>query len=113
MRVPPHSCASHYTWPYPYAADGRVPAPSESGLIDPFPALSFLAATTRTVRLGTGVCLVPQHNPVYTAKEVASLDYLSGGRFDFGAGVGWLAEEFRHCMCRSRSAARGVAIISS
>jgi probable F420-dependent oxidoreductase len=47
------------------------------------------------VRLGTGICLVPQRNPVYTAKEVASLDYLSNGRFDFGVGVGWLEEEFK------------------
>ena len=50
--------------------------------------------TTR-IRLGTGICLVPQRNPVYTAKEVATVDWLSGGRLDFGVGVGWLAEEFR------------------
>lgn len=83
-----------YASSYPYAGDGRIHAPSESGLIEPFSALSFLAATTRAIRLGTGICLVPQRNPVYTAKEVSSLDYLSGGRFDFGVGVGWLAEEF-------------------
>jgi probable F420-dependent oxidoreductase len=57
--------------------------------------LAFLAAHTARVRLGTGICLVPQRNPVYTAKEVATVDWLSGGRFDFGVGVGWLAEEFR------------------
>ena len=50
---------------------------------------------TRTVRLGTGICLVPQRNPVYTAKEVATVDWLSKGRFDFGVGIGWLAEEFQ------------------
>ena len=61
----------------------------------PFSALSFLAAVTRTIRLGTGICLVPQRNPVYTAKEVAAVDWLSNGRFDFGVGVGWLAEEFQ------------------
>jgi probable F420-dependent oxidoreductase len=82
--------ASHY----PYSPTGKIPAPSGSGIIDPFVALSFLAATTRKIRLGTGICLVPQRNPVYTAKEVASLDYLSNGRVDFGVGVGWLKEEF-------------------
>lgn len=79
---------------YPYAADGRIPVSGEAGLVDPFPLLSFLAAATRTIRLGTAVCLVPQRNPVYTAKEVAAVDWLSGGRFDFGVGIGWLAEEF-------------------
>lgn len=84
-----------YASQYPYSADGRIPAPGESGPIDPFVALSFLAAATRSVRLGTGICLVPQRNPVYTAKEVAGVDWLSGGRFDFGVGIGWLAEEFQ------------------
>src|SRR5262249_5152894 len=72
-----------------------IPASGESGFLDPFDALSFLAAHTTRIRLGTGICLVPQRNPVYTAKEVATVDWLSGGRFDFGVGVGWLAEEFR------------------
>jgi len=84
-----------YASRYPYAADGRIPASGESGFLDPFDALSFLAAHTTRIRLGTGICLVPQRNPVYTAKEVATVDWLSGGRFDFGVGVGWLAEEFR------------------
>ncbi len=52
------------------------------------------AGATSRIRLGTGICLVPQRNPVYTAKEVATVDYLSGGRVDFGVGIGWLAEEF-------------------
>jgi probable F420-dependent oxidoreductase len=80
---------------YPYAADGRIPAPPESGMLEPFTSLSFLAGVTRNVRLGTGICLVPQRNPVYTAKEAATVDWVSGGRLDFGIGVGWLAEEFR------------------
>jgi probable F420-dependent oxidoreductase len=80
---------------YPYASDGRIPVTGEAGIIDPFPVLSFLAAATRNIRLGTGICLVPQRNPVYTAKEVAAVDWLSNGRFDFGVGIGWLAEEFR------------------
>jgi len=82
--------ASHY----PYAADGRIPAPSGSGLLEPLVTLSYLAARTRTVRLGTAMLLLPQRNPVYTAKEVSSLDWLSGGRVDLGIGVGWLKEEF-------------------
>jgi probable F420-dependent oxidoreductase len=64
------------------------------GLLDPFAALSWVAAHTQRIRLGTGICLVPQRNPVYTAKSVADLDYLSGGRVDFGVGIGWLREEF-------------------
>jgi probable F420-dependent oxidoreductase len=83
-----------YASSYPYSADGRLPAGGDMGLLDPFVTLSFLAAHTETVRLGTAMCLVPQRNPVYTAKEVASLDWLSGGRVDLGVGVGWLREEF-------------------
>ncbi len=80
---------------YPYSDDGRFPLdPSAGGLGDPFTVLSFLAGVTKTVRLGTGICLVPQRNPVYTAKMVAGLDVLSNGRVDFGVGIGWLKEEF-------------------
>ena len=84
-----------YASAYPYAEDGRVPAAPDMGPLDPFPTLAFLAASTRTIRLGTGVCLVPQRNPLYTAKEVTAVDWLSNGRVDFGVGVGWLAEEFQ------------------
>ena len=80
---------------YPYAADGRIPVSGEAGFLDPLGAICFLAGKTSRIRLGTGICLVPQRNPVYTAKEVATADCLSGGRVDFGVGVGWLAEEFR------------------
>lgn len=83
-----------YASRYPYAADGRIPVGGETGLLDPFVTLAFMAAHTSTVRLGTAMCLLPQRNPVYTAKEVATLDWLSGGRVDFGVGVGWLREEF-------------------
>lgn len=78
---------------YPYTEEGKIRG-DPKGLIDPFMALTFLAARTQRVRLGTGICLVPQRNPVYCAKQVADLDYLSGGRFDFGIGIGWLREEF-------------------
>jgi probable F420-dependent oxidoreductase len=84
-----------YASRYPYSPDGRIPAGGESGILEPFTALASLAAVTERIRLGTGICLVPQRNPVYTAKEVAAVDWLSGGRLDFGVGVGWLAEEFR------------------
>jgi probable F420-dependent oxidoreductase len=83
-----------YSSSYPYAADGRLPAGGGTGLLDPFVTLAFLAAHTSTVRLGTAMALLPQRNPVYTAKEVATLDWLSGGRVDLGVGVGWLREEF-------------------
>jgi probable F420-dependent oxidoreductase len=84
-----------YRSSYPYAEDGRFPLePAMGGVADPFAVLTYLAALTTRVRLGTGICLVPQRNPVYTAKLVAGLDVLSRGRFDFGVGVGWFAEEF-------------------
>jgi probable F420-dependent oxidoreductase len=83
-----------YASSYPYADDGRIPAPAGTGLLEPLTTLSFLAATTTTVRLGTAMVLLPQRNPVYTAKEVSTLDWLSNGRVDFGIGVGWLEEEF-------------------
>ncbi len=82
-----------YASRYPYSKDGRIPGDPD-GVLEPFSALTFIAAHTQRIRLGTGICLVPQRNPVYTARQVADLDYLSGGRFDFGIGVGWLREEF-------------------
>ena len=63
-------------------------------MVEPFATMAFLAAVTTNVRLGTGVLLVPQRNPVYTAKSVTTVDWLSNGRVDLGIGVGWLAEEF-------------------
>jgi len=82
-----------YESAYPYTEEGKLPGDPE-GVLDPFTALTFVAANTKTLRLGTGICLVPQRQPVYTAKMVADLDYLSGGRVDFGVGIGWLKEEF-------------------
>jgi probable F420-dependent oxidoreductase len=82
-----------YASRYPYSSSGRIPGEPE-GILDPFTALTFVAANTSRIRLATGICLVPQRQPVYTARLVADLDYLSGGRFDFGVGIGWLAEEF-------------------
>jgi probable F420-dependent oxidoreductase len=84
-----------YESSYPYSEDHRIPGEPD-GLLDPFTALTFVAAHTRRLRLGTGICLVPQRQPVYTAKMVADVDYLSGGRFEFGVGIGWLREEFEN-----------------
>ncbi len=83
-----------YASEYPYAADGKFPGGGDTGLLEPLTALTYIAAGTDTLRLGTGICLVGQRNPVYTAKQVADLDALSGGRVDFGVGIGWLREEF-------------------
>jgi len=79
---------------YPYAPDGRIAVPADTDWLDPMIALSFAAAATRTIRLATGVLLVPEHNPVRLAKQAASLDRLSGGRLALGIGVGWSQEEF-------------------
>ncbi len=62
-------------------------------VMDPFVALASAAATTTTLRLGTGICLIVQRDPIQTAKAVASLDQVSGGRVLFGIGAGWNAEE--------------------
>jgi probable F420-dependent oxidoreductase len=62
-------------------------------ILDPFVALAKACGVTRRIKLGTGICLVPERNPLLLAKEVATLDYLSGGRFLFGIGAGWLREE--------------------
>ena len=83
-----------YASRYPYSDDGRVGVSGTGGVLDPFQALTFVAAVTSTIRVGTGIVLVPQRNPVYTAKAVSTLDWLSGGRLDFGVGIGWLREEF-------------------
>jgi len=79
---------------YPYAADGRFPFDPAALPFEPFTGLAFAAALTSRIRLGTGVCILPQRHPVYTAKQAADVDVLSGGRLDFGIGVGWLEEEF-------------------
>ena len=64
--------------------------------LDPFMALTAAAAATRRIKLATGICLVVERDPIHNAKEVATLDHLSGGRFIFGVGGGWNAEEMAH-----------------
>jgi probable F420-dependent oxidoreductase len=78
---------------YPYSK-GEFPLPADTAFADPFTTLAYAAAYTSRVKLVTGICLVPEHNPVVLAKVVATLDQLSGGRFTLGVGVGWLEEEF-------------------
>jgi len=84
-----------YERKYPYSQAGELPGPTHMTLYDPFIALTFAAACTTRVRLGTGISLVPMHNPVILAKEIASLDQLAEGRFMLGVGIGWMAEEFQ------------------
>ncbi len=84
-----------YSSTYPYTQNGRMPFETlKIDILDPFLALTFAAAVTDKIRLGTGICLVPERQPLTMAKEVATLDKLSSGRFDFGVGIGWLKEEF-------------------
>ncbi len=79
---------------YPYSDDGRIAVPSEADWLDPMIGLSFVAAATSTIGIATGVLLLPEHNPVLVAKQAATLDTLSGGRFTLGIGVGWSRDEF-------------------
>jgi len=79
----------------PFPGGGELPK-RYSHTHDPFVALSFAAAATKKLKLGTGILLVPQHEPIVTAKAIASLDQLSGGRFIFGIGGGWNVEEMEN-----------------
>src|SRR4029453_8665152 len=83
-----------YASRYPYSEGGEFPVGGDTDWLDPLVSLGFAAAVTPTIRLATGILLVPQHNPLILAKQASSLDRLSGGRFALGVGIGWLAEEF-------------------
>ena len=78
--------------PWPGSPDGIIPK-FYAEMVDPFVALARASAVTKTIKLGIGICLVPERNPLLLAKEVATLDYCCGGRFIFGIGAGWLREE--------------------
>jgi probable F420-dependent oxidoreductase len=82
----------HSTSPAPGSSAGSIPD-FYSRLVDPFIALARASAVTTTLKLGTGITLVPERNPLLLAKEVATLDYFSQGRFLFGIGAGWNKEE--------------------
>jgi probable F420-dependent oxidoreductase len=80
---------------YPYSESGRLPGKSDDfDLPDPLIWMSYVAAATSRIKLATGILILPQHSPVVCAKQVASLDHISGGRILLGIGVGWLKEEF-------------------
>jgi probable F420-dependent oxidoreductase len=100
----------HVATRYQGSSDGSIP-PSMSDIGDPFIGLARASAVTKTLKLGTGICLVPEHNPLLLAKEIATLDHLSNGRFLFGIGAGWLREEteimggdFEHRWSQTREA---------
>lgn len=84
----------HQNSKYPYAQGGAFPVAGHYPWLDPFLTLTYATAITSRIRLATGICLVPEHNPLHLAKQVATLDHLSGGRFALGVGIGWSAEEF-------------------
>ena len=95
---------------YHHSSDGTIPD-SLFRNMDPFVTLARASAVTRTIKLGTGVCLVPERNPLILAKQIATLDHFSGGRFIFGVGAGWLKEEteimggdFAHRWAQTREA---------
>ncbi len=79
---------------YPYAPDGRIAVPADADWLDPWIVLTLAAAATSHIALATGVLLLPEHNPVVTAKRAASLDVVSGGRLRLGVGIGWSSAEF-------------------
>jgi alkanesulfonate monooxygenase SsuD/methylene tetrahydromethanopterin reductase-like flavin-dependent oxidoreductase (luciferase family) len=82
----------HTTSRFPGSPDGVIPE-TYSHFIDPFVALARASGVTKRVKLGTGIVLVPERNPLLLAKEISTLDLFSGGRFLFGIGAGWLREE--------------------
>jgi probable F420-dependent oxidoreductase len=93
LWLPEHSIMPvRVTTRYQGSPDGSIP-PSMSDVGDPFVGLAMAAAVTKTLKLGTGICLVPERNPLLLAKEIATLDHCSQGRFLFGIGAGWLREE--------------------
>jgi probable F420-dependent oxidoreductase len=85
---------TEYASVYPYAKSGKMPIAPEAWFIDPLISLAYIASATKTIRLGTGVNIFPQTNPLMFAKQAASLDVLSDGRLELGLGIGWLAEEY-------------------
>jgi probable F420-dependent oxidoreductase len=84
-----------YTSRYPYSRKGTIPGGSDVAIPDPLVWLSYVAAKTQAIKLATGVLVLPQQHPLVVAKQIATLDRLSGGRMIVGLGAGWLEEEFR------------------
>ncbi|HAM02459.1 MAG TPA: LLM class F420-dependent oxidoreductase [Acidimicrobiaceae bacterium] len=88
---------SSYTSRYPYDDSGRMPLPDDTPIPDPLDLLSFVAGSTTTLGLCTGVLVLPAHHPVTLAKRLATLDVLSGGRLRLCVGLGWMREELEAC----------------
>jgi probable F420-dependent oxidoreductase len=95
LWAPDHSAVpdGHQT-KCPYTPDGEIPGGPHAPLAEPITALSFVAALTSKIKVGTGIMILPQRHPFYVAKEVATLDVVSKGRALLGIGSGWCAEEF-------------------
>ena len=83
-----------YRSAYPYDPSGRLPSGEDAPFPDSLIWLAYVARATSTIRLATGILILPERNPVVLAKELATLDYLSSGRVTLGVGIGWLKEEF-------------------
>ncbi|MEM7542874.1 MAG: LLM class F420-dependent oxidoreductase [Pseudomonadota bacterium] len=83
-----------YKATYPYDPSGKLPMTDDFPLADPIVPLAYAAAVTSTMKLATGVVILPQRHPMYVAKEAATLDRLCNGRFMLGVGIGWLEDEF-------------------
>ena len=97
MWMPEHVVgfpSDRYQSKYPYSADGAVPWRGDLSLHDPLFTAAAAAQMTTTLRFGSGIVILPQRPPLLTAKELMTLDHLSGGRFEFGVGGGWSAEEY-------------------
>ena len=100
-----------YASRYPYGPNGRMPGDGGAPITDPLGWLGFLAATSERIKLGTGILILPEHNPVVLAKLTATIDRLSSGRLLLGIGVGWLKEEFDalgRAVARARGADGGI-----
>jgi probable F420-dependent oxidoreductase len=85
---------SGYQSTYPYSRTGKMPGGEDVPITDPLIWLAYVGGATTRIRLATGILILPQRNPLILAKELATLDRLTGGRVDLGVGVGWLEEEF-------------------
>jgi probable F420-dependent oxidoreductase len=103
----------------PFPLGGPIPH-FYAEIIDPFVGLARASAVTQTIKLGTGICLVPERNPLLLAKEIATLDHFSGGRFIFGIGAGWVKEEteimggdFAHRWTQTQDAIRAMKALWS
>lgn len=84
-----------YQSAYPYSDDGKMAGGQDDvPLPDPLIWMAYAAAATKRIKLATGIMILPQHNPVVAAKQIATLDHMSGGRVLLGIGVGWMREEF-------------------